>query len=92
MEHIKTKKKLAGKRTTPTIEEREMYESEVKIGMRLKNIFVARVVDAFMSESDFWVMMEYWEGGTMRNFIEELKKRRKKIEEAVFFFFISFFF
>jgi serine/threonine protein kinase len=83
MEHIKTRQLFAGKRITPDEEEAKMVDSEENIGMTVRCIFVVAVVDTFATDPDKWVLMELCEGGTMREWLNELQKSGTTVSEAV---------
>jgi serine/threonine protein kinase len=89
--HIATGSKFVWKEI-PIIEgEEEKITGEVKIAMSVQSPFLVPIVDSFVEEERLYIVMPFFEKGTLATLLAEVKKSGKSIEEPVsVFFFIIF--
>jgi serine/threonine protein kinase len=63
---------------------------EVIHARTVQSPFTVDILDSFIFEGSLYLVMEYYEKGTLHNFLNTLKISDKLIEERVFFFIFLF--
>jgi serine/threonine protein kinase len=84
--HIATGRKLVWKQIALIDGEEDGIKEEAKIAKGIHSRYVVEILDSFVDDVYLYLVMEFFEGGTLATIVDDLIKSKKQIPETVFFF------
>jgi serine/threonine protein kinase len=88
--HLASGRILVWKKVPIRPGEKREHLNELEIALLAKCEYVVPILDWFEEDGCLFIVMEFYEGGTLCNLYEDLKTSSKRIEESVYSFFLSF--
>jgi hypothetical protein len=82
--HIASGRKLVRKQVALIEGEEERIKEEASVIKGIHSPYVVEILDSFCDENYQYLVMEYYESGTLATIVEELIKSKKQIDESVF--------
>jgi serine/threonine protein kinase len=76
----------AGKRLSTEGEEGERAREEAKRGLEIKSPYTVQVFESVQVSYSLWIIMELCDGGTLKNWLEEVYSNNQRVCECVCFF------
>jgi serine/threonine protein kinase len=87
IKHIATGRILVWKQLAFIKGSENDVEQEVQIRKKISSPYLVPILDWFVEEGFLYIVMEYYEEGTLQDTFSKLKKRGETMKEAVFLFF-----
>jgi serine/threonine protein kinase len=81
--HIESGEKLAWKEISIMDGEEEKVKEEARLALSMESPFLVPIVDSFVDDGKFYIVMPFFEKGTLATLLAEVKKSGKPIEEPV---------
>jgi serine/threonine protein kinase len=90
--HLATGKQVAWNEIPYLDEEEEKITNELEIILQIQSEFLVPILDYFTDDKKLYIVMPYFEKGTLLTLAKQLQQSKQPLEEKVFLFFSFLFF
>jgi serine/threonine protein kinase len=81
---------FAWKETGMVKRQEDKANEEARVAQELHSSFIVEIVNSFVDDGRFYMVMEYFSNGTLEDLLDEFVKSNKQIEEVSFIFYFIF--